>query len=142
VVMRVQTEGIKVFGFGEKKTPKPFMAACSQFIFTEKLMRTATVLHSDEQSVTEAPTRKNGKELKQDTWLVNVLRNAVDQTMDEYGWANLADIGTYINNSTSFSPINYGYKKLSNLIKEIDLFDTEFDKSSKQMRIKDKRLRG
>ena len=142
VVMRVQAEGIKVFGFGEKKTPKPFMAACSQFIFTEKLMRTATVLHSDEQSITEAPIRKNGKELKQDTWLVNVLRNAVDQTMDEYGWANLADIGTYINNSTSFSPINYGYKKLSNLIKEIDLFDTEFDKSSKQMRIKDKRLRG
>ena len=37
VVMRVQAEGIKVYGFGEKKTPKPFMAACSQFIFTEKL---------------------------------------------------------------------------------------------------------
>ena len=53
-----------------------------------------------------------------------------------------ADLGTYINNSTSFSPINFGYKKLSNLIKEIDLFDTEFDKNSKQMRIKDKRLRG
>ena len=141
VVMRVQAEGIKVFGFGEKKTPKPFMAACSQFIFTEKLMQTVRV-HQDESSPVEAPSRKSAKELKQDTWLVNVLRNAVDQTMDEYGWANLADIGTYINNSTSFSPINFGYKKLSNLIKEIDLFDTEFDKSSKQMRIKDKRLRG
>jgi len=141
VVMRVQAEGIKVFGFGEKKTPKPFMAACSQFIFTEKLMQHAVTQH-DEESHTPAQTRKNTKELKQDTWLVNVLRNAVDQTMDEYGWANLAEIGTYINNSTSFSPINYGYKKLSNLIKEIDLFDTEFDKSTKQMRIKDKRLRG
>ncbi|HHO65320.1 MAG TPA: NYN domain-containing protein [Epsilonproteobacteria bacterium] len=138
VVMRVQAEGIKVFGFGEKKTPKPFMAACSQFIFTEKLMRTA-VVHADDQNVTEAPTRKSSKELRQDTWLVNVLRNAVDQTMDEYGWANLADIGTYINNSTSFSPINYGYKKLSNLIKEIDLFDIAFDEVSKQMSIRDKR---
>ncbi len=139
VVMRVQTEGIKVFGFGEKKTPKPFMAACSQFIFTEKLMKTAAVLHADEQSIIEAPTRKNSKELKQDTWLVNVLRNAVDQTMDEYGWANLAEIGTYINNSTSFSPINYGYKKLSNLIKEIGLFDIAFDEVSKQMSIRDKK---
>ena len=139
VVMRVQAEGIKVFGFGEKKTPKPFMAACSQFIFTEKLMRT-TDKGIEEGNISEAPIRKNGKEMKQDTWLVNVLRNAVDHTMDEYGWANLADIGTYINNSTSFSPINYGYKKLSNLIKEIDLFDIAFDDVSKQMSIRDKRL--
>jgi uncharacterized protein (TIGR00288 family) len=141
VVMRVQAEGIKVFGFGEKKTPKPFMAACSQFIFTEKLMHTAVKHHNEEVSE-NTPLRKSSLEMRQDTWLVNVLRNAVDQTMDEYGWANLADLGTYINNSTSFSPINFGYKKLSNLIKEIDLFDTEFDKNSKQMRIKDKRLRG
>jgi len=141
VVMRVQAEGIKVFGFGEKKTPKPFMAACSQFIFTEKLMQTA-IKHNSEEVAEATPLRMSSKEMRQDTWLVNVLRNAVDQTMDEYGWANLADIGTYINNSTSFSPINFGYKKLSSLIKEIDLFDTEFDKSTKQMRIKDKRLRG
>jgi uncharacterized protein (TIGR00288 family) len=140
VVMRVQAEGIKVFGFGEKKTPKPFMAACSQFIFTEKLMATVNKQHVDEEDLSEAPVRKSGKEMKQDTWLVNVLRNAVDHTMDEYGWANLADIGTYINNSTSFSPINFGYKKLSNLIKEIDLFDIAFDEVSKQMSIRDKRM--
>ncbi|WP_295421637.1 NYN domain-containing protein [Sulfurovum sp.] len=139
VVMRVQAEGIKVFGFGEKKTPKPFMAACSQFIFTEKLMATSTK-NAEEDNPTEAPVRKSGKEMRADTWLVNVLRNAVDHTMDEYGWANLADVGTYINNSTSFSPINFGYKKLSNLIKEIDLFDIAFDEVSKQMSIRDKRM--
>jgi len=138
VVMRVQAEGIKVFGFGEKKTPKPFMAACSQFIFTEKLMA-ASVKHEDIHTSESAPVRKSGKEMKQDTWLVNVLRNAVDHTMDEYGWANLADVGTYINNSTSFSPINYGYKKLSNLIKEIDLFDIAYDENTKQLSIRDKR---
>ncbi|RRS30316.1 MAG: hypothetical protein P794_07390 [Epsilonproteobacteria bacterium (ex Lamellibrachia satsuma)] len=141
VVMRVQAEGIKVFGFGEKKTPKPFMAACSQFIFTEKLMATSNK-QAGEENPSEAPVRKSGKEMRQDTWLVNVLRNAVDHTMDEYGWANLADVGTYINNSTSFSPINYGYKKLSNLIREIDLFDIAFDEVSKQMSIRDKRLKG
>ena len=140
VVMRVQAEGIKVFGFGEKKTPKPFMVACSQFIFTEKLMKRANK-EVEEGNVSEAPARKSVKDMKQDTWLINVLRNAVDHTMDEYGWANLADIGTYINNSTSFSPINYGYKKLSSLIKEIDLFDIAFDDVSKQMSIRDKRLR-
>jgi uncharacterized protein (TIGR00288 family) len=139
VVMRVQAEGIKVFGFGEKKTPKPFMAACSQFIFTEKLMSNAIPV-SDAEVLTQEPKRKTGKEMRADTWLVNVLRNAVDHTMDEYGWANLSDIGQYINNSTSFSPINYGYKKLSNLIKEIDLFDIAIDEYSKQMSIRDKRM--
>jgi len=137
VVMRVQAEGIKVYGFGEKKTPKPFMAACSQFIFTEKLNST---LSTESADVLQAPVRKSGKEMRSDTWLVNVLRTAVEQTMDEEGWANLADIGQYINNSTSFSPINFGYKKLSNLIDEIDLFDIYVDESTKQMSIRDKRF--
>jgi len=141
VVMRVQAEGIKVYGFGEKKTPKPFMAACSQFIFTEKLMSNHTkIIDANEPDTIQPTIRKSGKEMRADTWLVNVLRNAVDHTMDEYGWANLADIGTYINNSTSFSPVNFGYKKLSNLIKEIDLFDIAFDEVSKQMSIRDKKM--
>lgn len=145
VVMRVQNEGIKVYGFGEKKTPKPFMVACSQFIFTEQLMKQETnkeVSGGDLRSVDvlQAPVKKSGKEMRQDTWLVNVLRTALEQTMDEDGWANLASIGQYINNSTSFSPINFGYKKLSNLISEIDLFDIYLDPDSKQMSIRDKRF--
>ena len=139
VVMRVQAEGIKVYGFGEKKTPKPFMAACSQFIFTEKLMLNSAH-DTDYIDVMQAPVRKSGKEMRGDTWLVNVLRTAVEQTMDEQGWANLADVGQYINNSTSFSPINFGYKKLSSLIDEIDLFDVYVDEATKQMSIRDKRL--
>jgi len=142
VVMRVQTEGIKVFGFGEKKTPKPFMAACSQFIFTEKLMaRTSTQNDNAPVDTLQTPVRKSGEEMRQDTWLVNVLRTAVEQTMDEDGWANLASIGQYINNSSSFSPINFGYKKLSNLIDEIDLFDIYVDQESKMMSICFKRLK-
>jgi len=139
VVMRVQNEGIKVFGFGEKKTPKPFMAACSQFIFTEKLMKTKTK-GNEAVDVMIAPQRKSGKEMRQDTWLVNVLKTALEQTMDEEGWAHLANIGQYINNSSSFSPINFGYKKLSNLVDEIDLFDVYVDPDSKQMSIKDKSM--
>ncbi|MGB5505330.1 MAG: NYN domain-containing protein [Sulfurovum sp.] len=139
VVMRVQAEGIKVYGFGEKKTPKPFMAACSQFIFTEKLMVNSTD-STESADLLQAPVRKSGSEMRADTWLVNVLRTAVEQTMDEDGWANLASIGQYINNSTSFSPINFGYKKLSNLINEIDLFDVYVDEDTKQMSIRDKRF--
>ena len=143
VVMRVLAEGIKVFGFGEKKTPKPFMAACSQFIFTEKLMPQAPVGKAPASGTTPEPStppRKSGKQMRGDTWLVNLLRDAVDQTMDEYGWAQLSDVGNYINNRSSFSPVNFGYKKLSNLIKEIDLFDVHVDEETRRMSIRDKRL--
>lgn len=141
VVMRVQAEGIKVFGFGEKKTPKAFMAACSQFIFTEKLMKNKENKGAEQEVAKEISERKAGKEMRGDTWLINLLRTAVEQTMDEDGWANLAEVGAYIGNSSSFSPINYGYKKLSNLIKETDLFDIYVDEESKLISIRDKRFK-
>ena len=140
VVMRVQQEGIKVFGFGEKKTPAPFMAACSQFIFTEKLMATTAV--TTERAVTGSAKvkeiKKTTEELKKDKWLTKLLQNAQNQTMDEYGWSNLADMGAYINNNSSFSPINYGYKKLSTLLKAIELYDMYLDDQSKQMSVRAK----
>ncbi len=138
VAMRVLAEGIKVFGFGEKKTPKAFMAACSQFIFTEKLMKNIHQKEIQTETPKETAERKIGSEMRNDQWLSNLLRTAVEQTMDEDGWANLGGVGAYINNSSSFSPINYGYKKLSNLIKEIDLFDIHIDQESNQMSIRDK----
>ena len=138
VVMRVQAEGIKVYGFGEKKTPKPFMAACSQFIFTENLMSNAYSKSPVPEEKIQSK-RKTGDEMRKDEWLANLLQNAVEQTMEDDGWANLADVGQYINNNSSFSPINYGYKKLSQLIDQIDLFDIYVDENSKQMSIRDKR---
>lgn len=136
VVMRVQQEGIKVFGFGEKKTPAAFMAACSQFIFTEKLM--ATTDDNVEKSTVKAvkEVRKTATQLQEDKWLRKLLANAQNQTMDEFGWSNLADMGAYINNKSSFSPINYGYKKLSTLLKIMDVYDLYLDKESKQMSVR------
>ncbi len=139
VAMRVAAEGIKVFGFGEKKTPKPFMAACSEFIFTEPLMENYDDKSAPKSRVSK---KKSQKELRQDTWLVNLLRNAVAQTIDEDGWASLSDVGIYISNNSSFSPVSFGYKKLSNLIKETDLFDIKVNDWNHQMEIRDKRFEG
>jgi hypothetical protein len=130
-----------VFGFGEKKTPKALMVACSQFIFTEKLMKLDVDKSGKEIERKEISEQKSGKEMRADSWLVNILRTALEQTRDEDGWANLAEVGAYIGNSSSFSPINYGYKKLSNLIKATDLFDIHMDEESKLMSIRDKRFK-
>jgi len=136
VVMRVQQEGIKVFGFGEKKTPDAFMAACSQFIFTEKLMGIDEEAEGRNRVKVVKEERKTALELQQDKWLKKLLDNALNQTMDEFGWSNLADMGAYINNKSSFSPINYGYKKLSTLLKVMDLYDLYLDEESKQMSVR------
>ena len=136
VVMRVQQEGIKVFGFGEKKTPDAFMAACSQFIFTEKLMNTTDDPVEKNTVKVLKEVRKTSLQLQEDKWLRKLLANAQNQTMDEFGWSNLADMGAYINNKSSFSPINYGYKKLSTLLKVMDTYDLYLDKESKQMSVR------
>ncbi|HIC78474.1 MAG TPA: hypothetical protein EYP02_04755, partial [Sulfurovum sp.] len=103
---------------------------------TEKLMNNISS-ESEEQEIKKS-IRETTKDLKQDKWLLNLLRNAQEQTMDEYGWSNLATMGIYINNNSSFSPVNYGYKKLSNLLKSIDIFDIYMDEESKQMSVRDK----
>jgi uncharacterized protein (TIGR00288 family) len=131
VVMRVQQEGIKVFGFGEKKTPQAFMVACSQFIFTEKLMESEK---GNEPKVKEK--KKVPSDFKKDKWLLKLLDNASAQTMDEFGWSNLADMGAYINNNSSFSPVNFGFKKLSSLLRAMDRYDIYMDEESKQMSVR------
>lgn len=119
LAMRIRTNGIQVFGFGEKKTPQPFINACSKFLFLESL--------ADEQTETSdaAPLRKRTtKELRGDTKLTNCLRNAVTATSDEEGWSPLSAIGSHIvKNDPAFDPRNYGYRKLSELVIATELFE-------------------
>ena len=119
--MRILTNGLKVYGFGEKKTPLPFVYACSTFLYLENLEQDiSSEILKDTESV-----KKTTKELKQDTKLVSLLRRAVDNTQEDDGWSSLAVIGGNISNQTSFDPRNYGYSKLSTLFEAVDLFDIE-----------------
>ena len=121
LVMRILTNGLKVYGFGEKKTPLPFVYACSTFLYLENLEQDiSSEILKDTESV-----KKTTKELKQDTKLVSLLRRAADNTQEDDGWSSLAVIGGNISNQTSFDPRNYGYSKLSTLFEAVDLFDIE-----------------
>ncbi|MBN2824779.1 MAG: NYN domain-containing protein [Campylobacterales bacterium] len=133
VVTRILSDGLKVYGYGESKTPEPFVNACSQFIYAEKLFDTS---HEEESIQSKTIQRK---ELRQDTKLVFTLRKAVEQTSDDAGWANIASVGKYISQNSSFSPINYGYLKLGHLIKAIDLFEVRMENNNTVMLIRDKR---
>lgn len=133
---RIREAGLTVYGFGEKKTPQPFVGACDKFVYTEILRK------EDESSATTH--RKSSNQLKRDTKLVNLLRNAVEDSADESGWAYLGNVGQNIaNKSSEFDPRNYGYKKLGELISAIKLFDIDERSSDnapgKAIYIRDKR---
>lgn len=106
LVVRILENGMPVFGFGEKKTPKAFVDACSPFIYTENLEIVDEVTESK-----STPRKASKAELKKDAKLVKLLRTAVEQTSGDDDWANLGRVGNYVSNNSSFSAINYGYKK-------------------------------
>ena len=135
LVLRILESGLPVYGFGEKKTPQPFVDACSPFIFTENLVPT----EEDKADSSHQPVKKSKNTLRKDTSLVKLLRTAVEQTSDDDGWADMSKVGSYISNNSSFSSINYGYKKLGDLIKVTELFEIEMRKEGKAMYIKDMR---
>ena len=117
---RIRESGLTVYGFGQRKTPKPFVAACDKFIYTENLTGT-----TDE--ATAAKSQKvAAKQLKGDTKLMNLLRNAVDAASDDSGWATLSGVGSIINKQRpDFDPRTYGYSKLGELFAATTLFDLE-----------------
>ena len=111
LVTRALSEGKVVFGFGERKAPMPFVNACSKFLYLDKELKSNS---------TAQPKQKN---IKSDTKLINLLRQAIDATEEDNGWAALGPVGSHISNKTSFDTRNYGYKNLSSLFKAIDLFE-------------------
>lgn len=110
LVTRALAEGKVVLGFGENKTPSPFVNACSKFLFLDREKE-------------EAKSASIPRNIKSDTKLINLLRQAIEATEDDEGWAALGPVGANISNKTSFDTRNYGFKNLSSLFKAIDLFE-------------------
>jgi uncharacterized protein (TIGR00288 family) len=115
MVTRALAEGKVVLGFGERKTPSPFVNACSKFLFL------------DQPEAKETESQAKPKNIKSDTKLISLLRQAIEATEDEEGWAALGPVGANISNRTSFDCRNYGFKNLSSLFKAIDLFELKRD---------------
>ena len=115
---RIRESGLIVYGFGERKTPDPFVAACDKFIYTEIL-----IAKPDEEQPLKPRT---AAELKRDGNLVNLLRNAVDAASDDDGWAGLGGVGSIITKQRpNFDSRSYGYGKLSELITATTLFEMD-----------------
>jgi uncharacterized LabA/DUF88 family protein len=131
---RLRESALTVYGFGERKTPKPFVAACDKFIYIENLTFDED---DDDENGGDAPAKgvsakpprpkpASAAQLKNDHELVNFLRNAVEAASDEDGWAPLSGVGNIITNQRpDFDSRSYGYGKLSDLITATTLFEIE-----------------
>jgi len=137
LVMRLLESGLPVYGFGAKKTPQPFVDACSTFIYTENLANEKD--SKDDKGSEKRLTKQSKAKLCQNASLVKLLRTAVEQTSGDDDWALMSNVGMYISNNSSFSPVNYGYRKLGDLIRATDLFDTQMRNDGKSLYIKDAR---
>src|SRR5882757_2270769 len=122
---RLRESGLTVYGFGERKTPQPFVAACDKFIYTENLVYT----HSPSAPAEAAAKSKAAtatQKLQADTALVNQLRNVIEAASDDDGWAHLGTVGSIITKQRpDFDSRNYGYAKLSDLFSATTLFELD-----------------
>lgn len=133
LVMHLRAKGAAVYGFGQRKTPAPFVNACSRFLFLEDGSSSA----DDGDSM---PLRVPTAKLKRDARLVTLLRNAVSVSADEDGWARVGAVGQQIANQTSFDSRNYGYATLTKLLVATQLFDVRREGTS-QVAVRDKRFK-
>ncbi len=111
---RLREAGKAVYGFGEQKTPRPFVAACDRFIYTEIFT----------QVEGSAPKRRAPADLKRDVTFARLLRGAIEAASDESGWAHLGAVGTNLTKTEpDFDSRNYGYTKLSDLLEASGLVE-------------------
>lgn len=123
---RIREEGLTVFGFGEEKTPKPFVAACDKFIYTEILRADAADTLADATPPGDKPpaagpdngAAKPAEPAKKQKVPVDFIAKVIEDIDDEDGWVQLGLLGSNISKlRPAFDARLYGFKKLSDLIK-------------------------
>lgn len=127
---RLREAGKLVFGIGERKTPKSFIAACNKFIYIEILQKEAPVAEEIKK-----PVKRANKTKKQDdefTALRKLVTGSISDLAEEDGWVFLGVLGNLIlKKQPDFDSRNFGHKKLLDLIKTIPGIEIEERASGK-----------
>jgi len=136
LALRIRESGLKVYGIGERKTPKPFIKACDKFIYVDILYLAitsaaipdgpaATSSGGDKQvaSAASTPNKPSAK-------TVAFIAQCIAETSNEHGISSLANIGHMLNtNRPDFDSRNYGFAKLSKFLQSIPRFEVTLDKN-------------
>ena len=124
---RLREAGMKVIGIGEKKTPNPFIVACDKIIYIEILKNTLKERESENEKdePKDSMDKITAKEIK-------LIATTINDLSDDDGWAFLGDVGSLLQKKQpNFDSRNYGFQKLTPLIKSIGKFELEQRESPK-----------
>lgn len=115
---RIREDGLEVFGFGEKKTTAPYVAACDRFFYCD-------LLHDQDTAEREASARPQRASLP-----IEEIESAVEDSSGDDGWATLGMVGhVLIKRMPDFDPRNFGYKKLSDLVSDVNAVEVRRDET-------------
>jgi uncharacterized LabA/DUF88 family protein len=121
---RLREEGMKVYGIGQKKTPSPFIIACDKFIYLEIIAVPETPGIEDEKTKTVKPVKTSVDKINKET--LKLIAATINDLADENGWAFLGNVGDLlIKRQPDFDPRNYGFQKLTPLIKSLPQFEID-----------------
>ncbi|WP_373524430.1 NYN domain-containing protein [Aquiflexum sp.] len=118
---RLREAGMLVIGIGEKKTPDPFIVACDKFIYLEILQKREEEAADQTNKTTPSPQvdKINSK-------VIRLIASTISDLADDDGWAFLGDVGNLLQKKQpNFDARNYGFQKLTPLIKSINAFEIE-----------------
>ena len=137
LAIRLRESGMKVIGIGEKKTPNSFIVACDRFIYIEvlegaikkKIRKPATIQTSGAKKLTEKETPN-----KIDNQTIELIEDTLEAIGDDDGWAFLGDVGNLIvKKKPEFDPRNYGFSKLTPMLKSLtDILEIDERDSDKK----------
>jgi len=146
LAVRLRESGMKVIGMGEQKTPNSFIAACDRFIYIEVLVgaikkkkpktgptaETKKVIDKNPSKVVEKPTPKPLSKIDEPT--IDLIEDSIDDISDDSGWAFLGDVGNLIvKKKPEFDPRNYGFAKLTPMLKSLtDILEIDERDSDKK----------
>jgi uncharacterized LabA/DUF88 family protein len=121
---RIRERGLVVYGFGEKKTPEPFVAACDKFVYTEILRPPSeTQKASSPIELQDSVSPPETADLRK---LQPLMIAAIDANLREDGWAALGGVGSHISKmQPAFDARNYGFKKLSELVRSLNYVEVK-----------------
>ncbi len=146
LAIRLREAGMKVIGMGEQKTPVAFRVACDKFIYIEVIRgadeqpKTAKKAQSPRKQTSKTKTEaaaaaeKSGRAAKKEEAaengipesIVKLIADSVSDIADEDGYVFMGELGNLLlKKQPDFDPRNFGYKKLTSLIRAIGRFEID-----------------